>query len=257
MINPFNTVLLTSHYCFESAKVSSPVRFLLICDLHSCFFGENQHKLLNATNNIQPDALLLAGDIIDDRMPIKGAQVFLNGIKDKYPAFYVAGNHEFYNRRIAQNKKLIQRYNIPVLAGDKRDITLHGQRFQIFGTDDAAIGKSEFSNQFSCIKTAKIDSIFSILLSHNPQYVKEFNDCGCDLTLCGHTHGGQWIIPKLINGVFAPGQGFFPRYAGGRYNLKHTTMIVGRGLAKESTKLIPRICNPPELAVITIKPPSR
>ena len=69
--------------------------------------------------------------------------------------------------------------------------------------------------------------------------------------LCGHAHGGQWRLPGLINGIYAPNQGFLPKYAGGQYQENDTTMIVSRGLARESTR-IPRIFNRPELVIIDL-----
>ena len=61
-------------------------------------------------------------------------------------------------------------------------------------------------------------------------------------------------MPGLINGLLAPNQGFFPQYAGGQYALGQTTLIVSRGLARESTR-IPRIFNRPELVIVDVEPP--
>ena len=95
---------------------------------------------------------------------------------------------------------------------------------------------------------------FSILLTHRPERVEDYTGRGFDLVLAGHAHGGQWRLPGLINGLIAPNQGLFPRYAGGRYALDgDTTMIVSRGLARESTR-IPRLFNRPELVVVDILP---
>ena len=56
---------------------------------------------------------------------------------------------------------------------------------------------------------------------------------------------------SLVNGLFAPDQGLFPQYAGGRYDVNGTTLIVSRGLAKESTRL-PRFYNRPELVIVEL-----
>ena len=63
---------------------------------------------------------------------------------------------------------------------------------------------------------------------------------------------GQWRIPGIRNGLWAPNQGLFPAYAGGRYELDGTVMIVSRGLARESTR-VPRFYNRPELVMIELK----
>ena len=51
---------------------------------------------------------------------------------------------------------------------------------------------------------------FRILLSHRPEQVELYDQMDVDLVVCGHAHGGQWRIPGLVNGVFAPGQGLMP-----------------------------------------------
>ena len=97
--------------------------------------------------------------------------------------------------------------------------------------------------------------MYTILLSHRPEKSALYRKYPCDLVLSGHAHGGQWIIPGLINGVYAPGQGLFPKYAGGRYDFKGQTQIVSRGLAYHVR--VPRIGNPVEIGVINIVPGER
>ena len=93
---------------------------------------------------------------------------------------------------------------------------------------------------------------YTILLSHRPELFEHYVSRGFDLVLCGHAHGGQWRIPRILNGLYAPNQGLFPQYAGGQYDSDATTMIVSRGLARESTRL-PRIFNRPELVLVEIR----
>ena len=64
---------------------------------------------------------------------------------------------------------------------------------------------------------------------------------------------GQWRIPGILNGVYAPNQEIPPRYAGGEYRLGGTTMIVSRGLTRHAYG-IPRLFNRPELVVIDLLP---
>ncbi|MBR4319366.1 MAG: metallophosphoesterase, partial [Oscillospiraceae bacterium] len=93
---------------------------------------------------------------------------------------------------------------------------------------------------------------YTILLSHRPELFPLYENCQFDLVLSGHAHGGQWRIPYLLNGLYAPNQGLFPEYAGGKYQSGQVTMLVSRGLARESTKL-PRFYNRPELVVIDLQ----
>ena len=93
----------------------------------------------------------------------------------------------------------------------------------------------------------------SILMTHRPERTEDYAGRGFELVLAGHAHGGQWRLPGLLNGLFAPDQGLFPTYAGGRYALGDTTLLVSRGLARESTRL-PRFYNRPELVVVELCP---
>ena len=91
-----------------------------------------------------------------------------------------------------------------------------------------------------------------MLLTHRPERVGNYRGSGFDQVVAGHAHGGQVRIPGILNGLFAPNQGLFPKYAGGQYSQSDTIMIVSRGLARESTR-IPRIFNRPELLLIELK----
>ena len=74
-----------------------------------------------------------------------------------------------------------------------------------------------------------------------------------DLILAGHAHAGQLRIPFINRGIFAPDQGFMAKYINGVYKLPNNcTMVVSRGLARESTPL-PRFFNRPQIVVIDIE----
>ena len=113
---------------------------------------------------------------------------------------------------------------------------------------------SSFLQQMTALKKETEDDTYTILLSHRPELYEDYQQYGFDLVLSGHAHGGQWRIPGILNGLFAPDQGMFPGHAGGLYDDMSTPMIVSRGLAREST-LVPRIYNPPELVIIDLAAP--
>ena len=94
-------------------------------------------------------------------------------------------------------------------------------------------------------------SIYKILLSHRPERIEYYRRFSFDLVLSGHTHGGQIRIPYIINGLFAPNQGFFPKYGGGIYKHDNLIHIISRGLSINPIR--PRIFNSPELVVIKIE----
>ena len=252
----FNTKMKIQHYSLESEKLTAPVRIVLITDLHSCSYGKGQRELIDAIHAQKPDIILLGGDICDDKLPHRNTELVLRAIADKYPCYYVTGNHEYWSREIEKILKIFQSYNVPVLEGSFDTIDVRGQKLNICGISDPDILKYTDKNysiteQLKDAAVASENGNYSILLAHRPELIDSYLNYDFDLILAGHAHGGQWRLPGIINGLFAPNQGFFPRYAGGKYRFDDSYMIVSRGLARESTR-IPRIFNRPELVVIDL-----
>ena len=252
----FNTKMKIQHYSLESEKLTAPVRIVLITDLHSCSYGKGQRELIDAIHAQKPDIILLGGDICDDKLPHRNTELVLRAIADKYPCYYVTGNHEYWSREIEKILKIFQSYNVPVLEGSFDTLDVRGQKLNICGISDPDILKYTDKNysiteQLKDAAVASENGNYTILLAHRPELIDSYLNYDFDLILAGHAHGGQWRLPGIINGLFAPNQGFFPRYAGGKYRFDDSYMIVSRGLARESTR-IPRIFNRPELVVIDL-----
>ena len=252
----FNTKMKIQHYSLESEKLTAPVRIVLITDLHSCSYGKGQRELIDAIHAQKPDIILLGGDICDDKLPHRNTELVLRAIADKYPCYYVTGNHEYWSREIEKILKIFESYNVPVLEGSFDTIDVRGQKLNICGISDPDCLKYTDKNysiteQLKDAAVASENGNYTILLAHRPELIDSYLNYDFDLILAGHAHGGQWRLPGIINGLFAPNQGFFPRYAGGKYRFEDSYMIVSRGLARESTR-IPRIFNRPELVVIDL-----
>ena len=259
-------------YEIRDERIQGNLRIALVTDLHSCKYGEGQSKLLSAIEEQHPDVILLGGDLFDDVLSDERTEEFLAGISGKYPCYYVTGNHECWANieRFRTQMNILKKYGVIRLAGDSVLLQTGSGTVRLCGADDpdvlfvrsvdtervnydsegfkpfrdAATELAEFAKEIS-------DDEFTILLSHRPEKIDEYEKAGFDLVLAGHAHGGQVRIPGIMNGLFAPNQGLFPKYAGGRYEKNVMTMIVSRGLAKESTKF-PRFCNPPELVIIDL-----
>lgn len=249
-----NTRLTVRHYAVESDKLTGPVRLVLLTDLHACAYGAGQRELLDAVERQHPDLVLLGGDILDDdpALPEENAWTVIETLGRSYPTFYVTGNHEFWSGRVEAIKARIADSGVTVLEGEGQIVLFRGQPLSISGVDDPAAGAEIWQAQLARAAQGAGEG-FSLLLTHRPERTSAYEGRGFDLILAGHAHGGQWRIPLLLNGLLAPNQGFFPAFAGGRYELGETTLIVSRGLARESTR-VPRIFNPPELVVVELLP---
>ena len=108
----------------------------------------------------------------------------------------------------------------------------------------------------------------NVMLCHYPESViwyDAFDSGGLDLAICGHTHGGLIRFP-IVGGMFAPEQGWWPKYDAGQFPIYRDTtwnqyggstsseylgtMIISSGLAGEHG--IPRINNPKEISIIEV-----
>ncbi len=252
----FDTRLNTVFYTVETDKFKGSVRLALLCDLHSCAYGTDQKQLIKAIQDQKPDAVVLGGDIFDDALAHDNAEILLQAVTESYPCFYVTGNHEYWSDDVEEIFTLLRGYDVTILQGSGETLILNGCALNICGIDDPeaedAFGEPDLmQEQLDSLKPLGQNGLFTVLLAHRPEYVHIYLEYPFDLILSGHAHGGQWRIPGVLNGLFSPGEGWFPRYAGGNYSFENTTMIVSRGLAKKSGG-VPRVFNRPELVIIDI-----
>lgn len=250
--------LVLKKYAVHTNKLApgDSIRIVLIADLHSHIYGEEQTEIVSLIEQQKPDLIALAGDIADDIAPILGTELFLEGIKDLAPIYYVSGNHECWSNKIHYIKALLRKYGVTVLENNYEYIKVKNSSIIIGGVDDPDMVRfekpdfdweAEFHKAFSVLQD---QPEFKILLAHRPELIEVYKESNFDLVLSGHAHGGQVRIPLVLNGLFAPNQGWFPAYAGGVYQHGPLTHIVSRGVSYNPR--LPRIFNPPEVVVIEI-----
>ncbi len=260
----WNSGLSVVHYSVKSKKNAPEMKIAVISDLHSCKYGENESELIDAIDKENPDIVVMTGDIYDRVLPDDNTDIFLSRVSKKYPCYYVTGNHEYIQGDEIFEKRMeyIKALGIVRLSEECVEYEKNGNFINICGVNDPYSYKDIYTEEedrnklFSEKLTNLSERInknnFTILISHRPEKLNEYVSNGFDLVFCGHAHGGQFRIPGVMNGLFAPHQGLFPKYAGGEYVENRTTMIVSRGLARETVK-VPRIYNRPELVIVTIE----
>ena len=92
---------------------------------------------------------------------------------------------------------------------------------------------------------------YRILLSHRHHFESFYRDVDCDLVISGHAHGGQWRIPFLHRGLYAPQSGLFPHHTEGMFKNGDHLMMVSRGLNRSAHGIM-RLYNNPELVFIDL-----
>jgi len=236
-------------------KENTSVRIVLISDLHNTLYGKNQSILIGKIIEQKPDLIILAGDMFHSTGPMERSIIFLSGISGIAPIYYVTGNHEYASRKINFIRETLLSHGVIILSDSYEQISINGNEIIVAGVEDPYVRIYERSgyNQREIMEERfrELDDIeaFSILAAHRPERIESYKRFSFDLVLSGHAHGGQVRIPGVMNGLVAPHQGFFPKYAGGLYQHENLTHIVSRGLA---VNWIPRIFNPPELVVIVV-----
>lgn len=255
----YSNLLKVMDYQFDdiSYQGDKDLTIALITDLHACYYGDNQKWLMDILKQKQPNVILLGGDIYDDQRPFDNADKLLSQLPAIAPTYYVDGNHENWLSRVEYDKVItkINNHGISVIHG--KSVSIPNTNVIIHGVSDPDGG--QFERDLKTV-TDNLKNDFNknhvhILLTHRPEHIDTYLNYPFDIIMAGHAHGGQWRVPFVINGVFAPNQGLFPKYAGGLYgfnnNGKSTKFIVSRGLARESTR-VPRLFNRPEIVFVSI-----
>ena len=238
-------------------KEHSKINIVLISDLHSTLYGKDQSKLVEKIKNIRPDLIILSGDIFDDVVPMNGSKLLLSAISTIAPVYYVTGNHEYWSRNVLEIKEILMGFGVEILSDKYMKIEVNGNEIILAGIEDPdkSIYENPYYNQDDNMEKAfrELDamSLYKILIAHRPERIEIYKKYSFDLVLSGHTHGGQIRVPFIGNGLYAPDQGFFPKYSGGIYHHEYLTHIISRGLSKKY--LIPRIFNPLEIVNVIIE----
>lgn len=244
---------VTRCYEIKDERIHDDVRIAIVSDLHGAQYGEGHSGLIAALQQENPHTVLLLGDIFDQRGIDTSTSRLLSALKSRFSCCFIPGNHEYQSGQSEAIFSLVRQIGIPILAGSSSTIQVNETSVELFGVDDKRGGKLRQLRQIARAGAQRTAEVYSILAIHAPNGVESYLPYGFDLMLSGHTHGGQIVIPGLLNGLYSPGQGLFPKYGGGRYDWGAQSLIISRGLSQRPHWL-PRLGNPPELCFITLKP---
>lgn len=258
-------------YEIETDKLAEDFTICLLTDLHEKDYGAQNEKLIAAIDEVNPDLILSAGDLLtahhrakdcDDTVPFR----LLTTLAARYPVIAGRGNHEkklledtdAYGDYCARYEARLAENEIAVLHNDWK-------RGALDNVDVAALDIDLSYYRHFAKQTLSKDDLdralgapdkerFTVLIAHDPRHFPAYADWGADLTVSGHVHGGIARIPG-VGGVIAPSYELFPHYDGGlfeRTDGKATyTMALSCGLGTHTIHV--RFNNPGELSVIRLK----
>jgi len=256
----FRLDLEVRHFEFQTELMppGSQITLVQFSDFHSNSYGVRQHRVVDQVVAANPDAVLLTGDILDRALPITNGVELVEELAARWPVFFINGNHEFLSRRDLEFEQILMDNGVTVLRGDVVDFMANGATIQIGGLDDVDVNWARPNQERYVIQLQRLGkqldpNLFSVVMSHRPERIIDFSEFQPNLVLSGHAHGGQWAIPGILpNGLFAPGQGFFPAMTNGLFEVDGMQLLVSRGLSRHSPP-VPRIFNRPDMMVITFR----
>lgn len=252
-----NSVAVSRYRCGSHKLAPAFDGFVVmqVSDLHNKMFGQGQRRLLTQIAAEQPDCIVVTGDLIDcHRTNMAAAMEFIRGAVRLAPVYYTPGNHEGRSPAYPRLRDGLEKAGVTVLEDQKVCLARKGSCIELLGLRDPAFLPAE-KQQDSALLERRLAGMmegspdtFRLLLSHRPELLPLYAQCGVDMVLCGHAHGGQFRLFR--QGLFAPGQGFFPQYSSGIHVKGATAMVVSRGLGNSECPL--RLNNRPELVKLTL-----
>ena len=249
-----NNAITISEINYKNDKVPEAFngyKILHISDLHNKEFGDKQSSILAKIKKINPDVIVITGDLIDsNRTNIDVSLDLINGAIDVAPIYYVSGNHEEHSGIYNQLKSRLEEAGVIVLDNKKTEVIKDDQSIEIIGLSDIAFNNDNNWLNGDLLNTlVEKNGTFKILLSHRPELFEIYSNSNADLVFSGHAHGGQVRIP-FVGGLIAPEQGFFPELTEGIHTSNDTSIVISRGLGNSVVPV--RIFNRPELIVVTL-----
>jgi len=185
---------------------------VMASDLHlSTIDGEELlSKIVDKINSLNPDIVLFAGDIVDDKAEVLNREEIgesFKKLKPKYGIYSINGNHEFINN-VEPCVKFMENYGMKVLR-DEYDLV--DSSFYVIGREDVSMknftGKER--KQLNEIVQTINTNHPKILLDHTPVRLEQAENNGIDLQLSGHTHHGQiWPGNLITNLIYEVSWGY-------------------------------------------------
>jgi hypothetical protein len=181
-------------------------RIVQMCDLHiGGLLGRSfVEQVVAATNQLRPDVIAIVGDLVDGTVErLRPALEPLQDLRARYGAFFVTGNHEYYNASGARAwMNEIERMGIRPLCNERVAIGSTPEGFDLAGVPDHSAFRFPQDGPGEDIGYAvagRAPERAVVLLAHQPKAIDQAVLHGVDLQLSGHTHGGQiWPWGALV-----------------------------------------------------------
>lgn len=245
-----NNYIVTDRINIDSNGKLDGVKILHLSDLHNKRIENLFSSFRNNISQNKPDIILITGDIIGNNNDDSLNYIdYLKSSFDDIAVYYVNGNHEYADYSfLKQFNKKMKDNGFICLDGIGKTIKIRGKELYLAGLKDP----NAYEKTTDVMVKERIEMLetqskaFKILLTHRAIYTPIYNQSNFDLILCGHAHGGVIGIPFTSRGLYATGEGFFPKYVKGM----HGKTYISQGLGP--CRFFTRLFNHPRMSYITI-----
>ena len=186
----------------KNAKMDT-LNIVVASDIHlGTLVGQKRFdKIVDRLNSLNPDIILLPGDIVDEDLgPVikQNLGESLRNLESRFGVFAITGNHEYIGGVEEATRYLVD-HGVTVL----RDRVLGvNETIILVGREDRSISRfSEKTRKPLKDLMEEVDAHFPvILMDHQPFHLEEGEHNGVDLLIAGHTHHGQLFPLNFITG---------------------------------------------------------
>lgn len=178
------------------------LQVVMVSDIHLGKIIDNRRlkKLVNRINQLDPDIIFIAGNVIDNQVDVLPNQHMIATFRKLHPklgTYAILGNHEYFDQQPELAVQYLEESNIHVL---RDQWALIDKSFYLVGRDDLA--KQRYTGiarqELNTVMTGIDRTLPIILLDHHSANLQDAIDQGIDLQLSGHTHLGQLFPNNLL-----------------------------------------------------------
>lgn len=222
------------------------LRIVQVSDIHSSMYTSKEaiEKVVEQANNLEPDLLAVTGDFVSSsKIYIEPCVQAFSVAQAKYGLYGCLGNHDYY---VGAHDILNEFRSIgfQMLVNSGATIIIAGTPINILGVDDLWQGRPNLHKALAHVN----DDNFNLLLCHQPNYFPKIQTQKIELTLSGHTHGGQIVLNFF--GSSLSFSTFFTPYLRGLFEENNSHLYVNRGIGITGPPL--RFNSPPEVTLIIL-----
>jgi len=222
-----------------------------LSDIHAGMFMKESEMVeyVRIANSLKPDLIALTGDFVathsDQVAPFMRA---MSTLKGRYGVFGCLGNHDMFTRSEEALARGFANAGFKLLRNANEIIEVDGAALNIIGVDYLFATRSTAATLDGVLKRISLEGT-TILLQHAPQLFPQAANFGIDLTLSGHTHGGQ--IALTIGEMIITPAALSTMFLAGLFKIGDSHLYVNRGLGTTGPPI--RINAPPEITHITLR----